>query len=89
MTHLGMLVAFAVILWIGLNPYFDNFNGWLVRTFGKELLREKTLLLAREVVKRLYNRNTELFPTPDDDDLVLKEAAEMLSDYIWGLKSHG
>jgi hypothetical protein len=34
-------------------------------------------------VKRLYDRNVEVFPTIDDDDLVIKEAAEMLSDHIW------
>jgi len=74
---------------MGLNLYFDTFNGWLVRIFGKELLREKTIGLAKEVVKRLYDRNPELFPAIDDDDLVMKEAAEMLSDYIWRPESHG
>lgn len=85
-VYFAVLLASIVILWIALNAYFYEFNGYLVRIFGKKELREKQLVMAREIVNRLYDRNPNWLPDSDDDDLIMNEAAAMFSEYFWRSK---
>jgi hypothetical protein len=88
-VYLIVLVVLGVLLWIVLNVYFNEFNGFVIRMFGGKVLQEKKRLLAREIVRRLYDRNVQLLPSIDEDDLVMAEAKNMFSDYFWRLKSRG
>jgi hypothetical protein len=88
-AYLITLVVVGGLLWILFNAFFTEINGFLIRMFGGKTLEEKKRLVAKQIVQRLYDRNVQLRPPIDEDDLVMVEARNMFSDYFWRLKSRG
>ncbi len=86
-------VPIALLIWFGLGfllfQTFQPINTLLIRLFGAKTLEKEQRGLSLQIVQALFDRKQSMDLPNEDDDLVKREAAVSLINFLWSNKNRG